>query len=163
MMLIALTVINKFQQTNKYENMKKIFLLAAILLCCVFSNAQYVVEKNPMVITFKEKLFDHSSQERGKQYYNLPVCKNRNQTVILLLPLKGTTSYATLYKREDYEQNKEKKDVLEYLRKRTDAKSIPDGQPLTLNLTSLEDGEYIVICHTDVVFPPISLSISTKR
>jgi len=142
-------------------NVMKLIFLILLMQLSLISSAQYVTAKDPIVITINKDSFSFKKDE--KIYCNLPIDRSNKQIVMLLLPILGTNSYATLYKLQDYERNKKNPEVLEYLRKRTDSKSIPDGQPLTLNLTSLEDGEYIAIYHTDIVFAPIKVILSTKR
>ena len=140
-----------------------LFSLIAVMYMNLPSNGQqYVVEKSPIVISIEQKVLTDCT-EKVKPCCDLPINRINKQAIILLLPLEGTTSYATLYKSEDYAKNKKKSENLEYLRKKQDAKNIPDGQPLTLNLTSLDDGEYIVVYKTDTLFVLIKIILSTKK
>jgi hypothetical protein len=143
--------------------MKNICLLVIALSLSINSHAQYAIDKHPLVVQFKEKLLEESRDGKAQsKSYSLPILRERDQTVILVLHFSGTDRYVNLFKKSDYEENKDKPEMLEILRKRTDVKSMPDGQSPMLNLTSLADGEYIIICHTDISYPNINLTLSTK-
>ena len=142
--------------------MKSLLILISAVCLCSSSYAQYDVERDPLVISFKEELLEKSRDgEKQSKSYNLPIYRKANQTVILKINFSGTGAYVTLYKRKDYEANKDNPNKLEILRKRADAKSIPDGQRPMLDLTWLEDGEYIITCQTDIAYPDIHLIITT--
>lgn len=138
-------------------------LLLVILRLPVLAQDIFVTEKSPLVISCSHKLSPIREDSLVLPDYRLSIMRDFNQTVLLLLPAVGTWTYAILYKSKDYEINKNYQDKLEYLREKTDAKSLPDGQPLTLNLTTLKDGEYTVIYHTDLNYPLIKVSLVTRK
>ncbi len=141
--------------------MKRIIILLIIILRCGLSlYGQYVIEKFPLVITINKDVLANCKDTIHPCGY-IPIKRESKQQVIILLPLNGTSSSATLYKGEEYKKYKNN-NILLGLDKRSDEKFLGQGQPLTLNLTNLKDDDYVAIYRTGECFAIIRIILSTK-
>jgi len=141
--------------------MKKILILLIAILRCSFSlYGQYVIEESPLVVSINKDVLANCKDTIHPCGY-IPIKRMSKQQVIILLPLNGTSSSALLYKAEDYKKYKNN-NILSGLDKRSDEKFLGQGQPLTLNLTDLIDGEYVTIYRTGECFAIIRIALSTK-
>lgn len=88
---------------------------------------------------------------------------NKETNVFALFPLGGTETSVTLYLLKDYLEFIKSPQELDYASKRHDRKVILDGQPLTVNMTELENGEYLAYYISCGSHGLVKLTLKTKE
>jgi hypothetical protein len=127
--------------------MKTFFILLMILNISPPVRAQYVIEKSPIVISIERGVVPLCCTPACADSicYTLPIKRNnKTQTVIILIPQIGTGCAVRVYQETEYYKYKNNAEYLDWKCKIQDRKILIDKQPLSLNLTELEDGNYIV-------------------
>lgn len=80
-----------------------------------------------------------------------------------MIPVSGTTTYVDLYKKKEYLRYKDNSTVLKYHVIKADQKGQLDFQPVTINLTNLDDGDYIAMYTTGTLMGLIEITLSSKK
>ena len=125
--------------------MKKPFIFLFTLILSAPAWGQHTIEKSPIVISIAEKVITNCLHPDSICYI-LPIKRNnKNQPVIVLFPLGGTQSDISLFPDRDFYKYKRDVSLLDDIIRVHDRKMFGEGQLLTLNLTGLEDGNYIVL------------------
>ncbi|MCB0380401.1 MAG: hypothetical protein KDD24_04040, partial [Flavobacteriales bacterium] len=102
------------------------------------------ISNNSVVITIDKELINDTNCNDLSCKTLLIERLNNKSKVIILFPLGGSQTDVSLYLLKDYLEYKNDSKELDYVTKRRDSKVIIDGQPLTINMTDLEDNEYLV-------------------
>lgn len=131
--------------------MKIFFILLMILKLSSPVSAQYVIEKSPIVISIDKGGVPLCCNPACSDSISctLHIKRNKNQTVIILIPNCGTSSTIGLITEIDYNKYKNDPENLDWSTKNRDWQSSIGCQPLNLNLTWREDGNYIAIYRAD--------------
>jgi hypothetical protein len=125
--------------------MKIFFIFLFMLTLSSSAWAQYAIEKSPIVISVNKGVIPVCCTPACADSISctLHIKRNKNQTVLLLIPNCCTNSAIELTTEIDYYKYKNKPDLLDWATKKRDWQSAVGGQPLNLNLTWLDDGNYI--------------------
>ena len=143
--------------------MKYISIILILCLTYFSSSGQHKVEKKPIVISLNQN-FSDSCHSINKPCYKLSIKRRTtSQAVLLLIPVSGTATYVYLYKAEDYQKYKQNTSKLDFATIRKDEKGPLDFQPVTINLTNLDDGDYTAIYTTGTLMGLIEITLSSKK
>lgn len=122
--------------------MKKLFILSVILLVSLCSWAQNVSVTPPIIIPIEGSVFLKYMQSES----NFPIKRiSIGQNVMLIFPAHSTANTIELFHDKDYYQHRGGLDLEKYIIRQDGIVGGDFDAKLTLNLTSLEDGNYIAI------------------
>ena len=142
--------------------MKKALFITIFIFISNFTFGQTISHNSIVINIDSEKILDSNSRNLSSK--PLIIIRQNNETnVFALFPLGGTETDVYLYLLADFIKFETDPRELDYATKRHDEKRLVEGQPLTINMTGLEDGEYLakyISCNTSCF---IKLTLKTDK